>query len=116
MEPPVIPQEIIRAANQDHWTRHRAKRQDNRVALVCDGAVVGFYTPHRSARGELRIGPVWVLPAYRNRGLVSAVYASIPGPALAFIEDGNEASVSLHKKAGFVPLRPCKQGWFWRRA
>ena len=86
-----------------------------RVAILCDGTVVGFYTPHMARSGEGRIGPVYVQPAYRCRGLVRAVYGTLKGPMLACIEDGNVSSEELHRKAGFVRLRRYSHGWYWRR-
>lgn len=111
--------EILRAANRDHWCRGRVKVSDPtvvRVPIVCEGLVVGFYTPHVARTGERRIGPVYVDPSFRGRGLVTAVYASIAGPMLACIEDGNTASERLHLRAGFVRLKRYSHGWYWRRA
>ena len=110
-----IPLEILRAANRDHGTRGRVKRDAERVAIWCDGRIVGFYTPHRAASGEGRIGPVYVLPECRGRGLVTAVYRSIDGAMLACIEDGNEESQRLHERARFHRLRRYSHGWYWRR-
>ena len=113
---PEIPAALLRAANRDHGTRGRVRRGALRVAILCDGVAVGFYTPHRTADGRRgRIGPVYVLPQYRGRGLVIAVYASIPGPMLACIEDGNTASERLHERAGFVRARRYSHGWYWTR-
>jgi L-amino acid N-acyltransferase YncA len=106
---------MLREANRDFGTRGRVKRDAERVAIVCDGEVVGFYTPHRAASGEQRIGPVYVRPAWRGRGLVQAVYRSISGPMLACIEDANAESIALHERAGFVRVRRYSHGWYWRR-
>jgi hypothetical protein len=113
-----IPTAILLAANRDHGTRGRVRISDTkkRVAILCDEEVVGFYTPHMAACGRMRIGPVFVLPEFRRRGLVRAVYDSITGPMMACVEDGNEASRILHEASGFVRWRRYSHGWYYRRA
>jgi L-amino acid N-acyltransferase YncA len=113
--PPMIPSELLREANRDHGTRGRVRRNDRREAIVCEGQVVGFFTPHRAATGEQRIGPVYVRPAFRGRGLATSVYRDLAGPMIACVEDGNDASERLHKRAGFVRWRRYSNGWYWRR-
>ena len=110
-----IPDSLLREANSDHGTRGRVRRGAHRVPILCDGEVVGFYTPHTAASGERRIGPIYVRPAWRGRGLVTGIYASIPGPMLACIEEDNAASVRLHERAGFCRWRRYAHGWYWRR-
>ena len=111
-----IPREMLREANRDHGTRGRVRLSAVRVPVVCDGRVTGFYTPHTAACGSKRIGPVYIRPEYRGRGLALAVYASISGPMLACIEDSNEASIRLHERAGFVRWKRYSHGWYWRRS
>lgn len=117
VERTVIPEALLRAANKDRGTRGRVRRADaeRRVPILCDGLVVGFYTPHESASGYKRIGPVYVLPEYRGRGLVTAIYRSIDGPMLACIEAWNIDSERLHERAGFLPSRRYSHGWYWVR-
>lgn len=110
-----IPAEILAAANRDRGTRGRVKRDAERVAIWCDGRIVDFYTPHTAATGERRIGPVYVLPEFRGRGLVAEVYRNTRGPMLACVEDGNIQSERLHERAGFRRLRRYSHGWYWRR-
>lgn len=114
----LVPQELLLEANRDHGTRGRVRPRDASIArrpIVCDGQVVGFYTPHRAATGELRIGPCYITPAYRRRGLMLAVYAGLQGPLLACVEESNVAAVRLHERAGLVRLRRYQNGWYWRR-
>jgi len=106
---------MLREANRDYGTRGRVRRDAERVAIVCDDEVVGFYSPHRAASGHQRIGPVYVRPAWRRRGLVMAVYLSIKGPMMACLEDTNAESITLHERAGFVRLRRYSHGWYWHR-
>lgn len=112
-----IPRQLLVQANKEYWTRGvvHPNKSKPRIAITCEGAVVGFYTPHRAATGEMRIGPVWVMPEYRRRGLVSAVYASIEGPALAWVENGNEACERMLMSCGFARHRKYNAGWIWRR-
>jgi hypothetical protein len=114
----MIPVELLLEANRDHGTRGRVRPRDSsihRMPIECDGEIVGFWTPHTSACGRQRIGPVYVRPSHRQRGLVLAVYRSITGPMLACIEDGNVASERLHESAGFTRWRRYHAGWYWRR-
>lgn len=112
-----IPEEIVRAAMAEPGLRGRvflcSKRRE---ALVCDGQVVGFISPHETAMGW-RHGPIFVLPAYRGRGLVEAYYAAHPERlCVAFIPDANKASRKIHERAGFVEWRRGPKGSYMRRA
>ena len=113
-----IPRVLLLEANREHWTRGMVRPNDQGIArapIVCDREVVSFYTPRIAATGEMRIGPVYVRPPWRRRGLVLAVYAAIQGPMLACIEAGNTASQCLHEKAGLHRSRRYANGWWWRR-
>lgn len=113
-----IPRDLLLEANREYFTRGRVrpnKADVVRVPIVCDGEVAGFYTPHRAANGRMRIGPIYVRPAYRGRGLALEVYRSIPGPMMACVEDGNMAAERLHERAGFVRWRRYSNGWYWIR-
>lgn len=113
----MIPDELLRAANKDRGTRGRVRRADaeRRVPIYCDGRIVGFYTPHVAANGYKRIGPVYVMPEFRGRGLVTAIYRSISGPMMACIESWNVESERLHERAGFRRWRRYSHGWYWVR-
>jgi len=111
----VIPAEIIRAANRERETRGNAKRDAAREPLECDGQVVGFVTPHETPWGW-RLGPIFVLPAYRRRGLVVAAYEARRHLAMvAFVADTNKASAALHARVGFQRWKRGNGGWFMRR-
>lgn len=86
-----------------------------REPILCDGEVVGFTTPHLSACGRGRLGPMYVRPEYRGRGLMAEVYRQKSGPMMAVIEDGNIASERLHRAAGFTRWRRYHSGWYWKR-
>lgn len=111
-----IPEDLLRAANRDPGTRGRVRRDADRVPIVCDGRVAGFYTPHRDRSGAIRLGPVYILPEFRGRGLVSDVYRTAPGPVVACVEAWNVASERMLERAGFVRWRRYAHGWYWRRA
>lgn len=111
----MIPVEIIRLANATWETRGHARPRDHREPLMLDGRVVGFVTPREEAWGW-RHGPIFVLPAYRRRGLVLAYYASHPERrCVAFVADDNQASRALHTRAGFTNWRRGNGGWFMVR-
>lgn len=106
---------MLRDANRDHGTRGMVRRSAVRMAIVCDGETVGFFTPHRAKNGRLRIGPVYIVPSHRGRGLVVAVYATIAGPMMACVADDNPSSQRMHERAGFVRSRRYSHGWWWTR-
>lgn len=112
-----IPEEIVRAARaaygkDAHLVRLRCPRRE---ALVCDGQVVGFVTPHREKVGW-RHGPMFIRPEYRGRGLLEAYYRAHPErECVAFVEDGNVASLKAHTRAGFTFWRRHAHGVFLRR-
>ncbi len=111
-----VPEEIVRAAMAEHGLRGRViMSSKRREPLVCDGAVVGFVTPHETASGW-RHGPIYILPDYRGRGVLQAYYASHPErTCVAFIATGNWASMKAHKEAGFAIWKRSKRGCFMRR-
>lgn len=110
-----IPVEIVRACNAEWYTRKRAKPKAHREALVCDGKVVGFLSPHETKWGW-RMGPIFVLPEYRRRGLVRAAYEARRHLLLvAFVADDNPGSRALHEGVGFVRWKRGPGGWFYRR-
>lgn len=111
-----VPEEIVRAAMKEPTLRGRViLRSTRRHPLICDGKVVGFVTPHETKSGW-RIGPIYVAPGYRRRGLVAAYYQAQPGKAfVAFIADGNAASLSAHRAAGFVAWKKARHGQWLRR-
>jgi RimJ/RimL family protein N-acetyltransferase len=114
--PTVVPEELVRAAMAEPALRGRVFLcSTRREALMCDGQVVGFVTPHETAQGW-RHGPIFVLPGFRGRGLVEAYYAAHPErPCVAFIPDANKASRRMHERAGFVDWKRGPKGWYMRR-
>lgn len=110
-----VPQELVREARGCHWLRTRVRYSDpRREPIICDGQVVGFYTPHHMG-GVLRLGPMYITPAFRGRGLMATVYASITETVVALVEDGNAESERLHLRCGFVRWRRRRTGWWYRR-
>lgn len=111
-----IPLAIVRAAMKDPSLRGRvfliSKRRE---PLRVDGEIVGFMSPHQVG-DHWRHGPIFVLRAFRSRGLVQAYYATHPERVcVAFVADGNRASRRMHSAAGFVDWRRAKSGVFMRR-
>lgn len=111
-----IPLEIVRAAMKDPALAGRViLRSKRREPLVTDGRVVGFVTPHQVG-DHWRHGPIYVLPAYRRRGLVRAYYDAHPErTCVAFVPHGNASSRRMHLAAGFTEWRRAKDGVFMRR-
>lgn len=110
-----IPSILLKEANACHHIRGRVRRDAQRAPLVHDGEVVGFVT-ERSTMWGTRLGPIYVMPKHRRRGLLRAFYASRPHDLfVAFVADDNEASREAHKRCGFVNWRRGNGGWFMRR-
>lgn len=113
---PEIPAEVVEAARREPFIHLRKKDLHLRQPIVCDGVVVGFCHPHETPNGY-RLGPIFVLPSHRGRGLTRAAYAQHAAGKLciAYIHNGNEGSEKAHAAAGFVQWRRGKGGWTWRR-
>lgn len=115
----MIPLDMLKEANREHGTRGRVRPADpsvHRVAIWCDGQVAGFYCPHFAKNGRLRLGPLYIAPAYRRRGLALWVYDGYAGtPMLAAVEDGNLASMRLHNRARFTKSHRYSAGWYYVR-
>lgn len=111
-----IPALVITAAKNEPFIHLRGKDLPLRRPIVCDGAVVGFCHPHPTPRG-FRLGPIFVLPSYRGRGLTRAAYAEhAAGKAcVAYVHDGNVGSEKAHAAAGFERRARGKGGWTWVR-
>ena len=109
----MIPKAVLDAAKADPdcWPRDLRKL----APIHCDGEVVGFYHPSRSCAYGRRLGPLFVLPEYRRRGLMRAVYEAESGPLVAFVLDNNPASLALHLSCGFRHWRRGPKGSWLRR-
>lgn len=108
-----IPERIIKEARRPEYKLLHVSR-DGLIPILCDGEVAGFHRMRECAYGR-RIGPLFIHPDYRRRGLALAVYASIDGPLVACIRHDNEPSRCLHERAGFKPWRRFRYGLWWRR-
>lgn len=113
----MIPRGVIDAARAERFSASPIRIQDPRRApLELDGVVVGFVTPHQAADGRWRLGPFYVLPESRGRGLVAAVYEAMRDrDMMACVLDTNEASRRVHERAGFVRWKRFVRGWYLRR-
>lgn len=100
------PDAVLRAARRDPWLRHsRAKMLHlTPTWIYLYGEVVGVLYPRRVG-AWVRLGPVFVLPDWRGRGLAEMACAgaldALPGPAAAHIEIGNIGSEALFRRLGF---------------
>jgi GNAT superfamily N-acetyltransferase len=79
-----------------------------------DGVAVGLVTPHTQGRW-LRIGPIWVAPEHRGRGVgVRMIVHAVEGRAcMAWIHRDNHASQAAYTRAGFRRIRPSGCGALW---
>jgi len=111
-----IPDDVVAAARKEPHIHLRGKDAHLRRPIVCEGRVVGFCHPHDTPHGY-RLGPIFVLPAYRGRGLTRAAYEEHAKGlhCVAYIHHGNVGSEKAHVAAGFVKLRASKGGWTWVR-
>jgi GNAT superfamily N-acetyltransferase len=111
-----IPPEVIAAAKGAPFIHLRAKDLPFRQPILCDGAVVGFCHPHETPRG-FRLGPIFVLPSHRGRGLTRWAYTTYAAGkrCVAYIHDNNLRSENAHAAAGFVRGRRGKGGFTWTR-
>lgn len=112
---PVIPEEIVRAAMAEPGLRGRVFLcSTRRKPLLVDGEVVGFVTPHETKSGW-RAGPIFVMPAFRGRGLVEAFYAANRDRTwVAFVADQNASSLAMHQRAGFRDWKKARGGRWMR--
>lgn len=70
-----------------------------------EGLIVGFLTPRLAKSGFWRFGPLFLHPDWRGKGIMAQAIRQHLGNvsrAMAWIEDGNEASRALHTRLGFV--------------
>lgn len=111
-----IPMALVRAARAEPTLRGRVHLcSTRREPLLWEGQVVGFVTPHQMG-DTWRHGPIYVDPAFRNRGALQLYYANHPErTCVAFVADNNTSSRNAHAGAGFVNWRRGKGGWFMRR-
>jgi GNAT superfamily N-acetyltransferase len=111
-----IPAEVIAAARKESFIHLRGKDRHLRRPILCDGRVVGFCHPHDTPNGY-RLGPIFVLPTFRGRGLTRAAYKrhAAGRRCVAYIHDGNVGSAKAHAAAGFVRWRQGRGGWTWVR-
>ncbi len=111
-----IPDDVLAAARAEKFITLRKKDLPLRRPILCDGRVVGFCHPHETP-GGFRLGPIFVLPAFRGRGLTRAAYAEHAAGkhCIAYIHTGNIGSEKAHEAAGFRRLRYSKGGCTWVR-
>jgi RimJ/RimL family protein N-acetyltransferase len=106
--------EMVAAASAEGW--HIRPPTLKRCPIWADGELVGFFCPHPAGRGRKRVGPIYVLPQYRGRGLAQQAYAWADGvPLVAYVHSNNVASERFHERAGFRRWYQTNGGWYWKR-
>lgn len=111
-----IPPDMIAFARKEPFIHLRKKDDHLRRAILSGGEVAGFCHPHMTPNG-FRLGPIFVAPEYRGRGLTRAAYEQYARGrrCIAYIHDGNVGSEKAHIAAGFVKWRRGRGGWTWVR-
>lgn len=108
--------EVISAARKEEFIHLRKKDEHLRTPIRADGRIVGLCHPHQTPNG-FRLGPIFVLPEFRGRGLTAAAYAEHAAGkrCVAYVHHGNVGSEKAHIAAGFRRLRQGRGGWTWVR-
>lgn len=93
-----VPDAVLHAANITPEMKGRVKPEAARTAMMVDGVVAGFCTPHETKMG-LRLGPLYVAPDYRRMGLAALAWDRFRDRVcVAFVNNANTASAALHAK------------------
>jgi superfamily II DNA or RNA helicase/RimJ/RimL family protein N-acetyltransferase len=100
-----VPDEVLQAAQDDPAIKGTVLKAGGayRAPIYADDDIVGFFTPRQE--GEVwRLGPVFVMPSSRGKGLASsAVREFMDGrKGRAEIDGDNGASQRLFEASGFV--------------
>lgn len=118
---------LISDANSCPELRGRCSRLSfgsDRIPIMYDGVEVGFVTLTEYEGNKIKVGPVYVSPAYRRKGLVRktlststlASFGYSPSATLfCWIADNNDASRNAFTKAGFLQVRNGQKGKWWER-
>ncbi len=79
-----------------------------RLPIFCENnQLVGFATPRQESDGVWRMGAIYIIPEFRNRGIAGkTIFSFMTGKkGRAFIEDENISSQKAYQKAGFRSIR-----------
>jgi RimJ/RimL family protein N-acetyltransferase len=108
--------DLVNAAASEGW-RVRPPELEKHPILSDRGDVVGFFCPHSAGRGRWRVGPIYVHPSHRGRGLAAQAYSWADGvPLVAYTHVDNKASARVHEKLGFVRWYTTRSGGqYWKR-
>ena len=74
-------QRLVEPHTAQTWTQLAADESfaatPTRLAVTPEGAVVGFVLAFRAGHGGIELGPIGTVPRWRNRGVSSALLASV---------------------------------------
>lgn len=78
-----------------------------RLPIFENSQLVGFATPRQESDGVWRMGAIYIIPEFRNRGIAGkTIFSFMTGKkGRAFIEDENLSSQKAYQKAGFSSTR-----------
>lgn len=104
----------------EHFLRDGHGRRLLRVGrpLMWEGEVVGAWHPRLAGAGWFRVGPIWIHPDHRGRGIASRAIAEVTAGrrSRAWIEEDNEGSKRAFAAAGFVRrYRSHPNTWVWEK-
>lgn len=110
--PEDIPNALLREAQACEPIRGRVRRGVDRYAIRSQaGAIVGFVCPHPRADGWWRLGPIFVSPSARGRGLATEAVRRFRFLGLRhYVPDTAPESLRMHRAAGFTVEREMKRG------
>lgn len=86
------------------WTRRKIeKRIDEYTRVLCDGETAGFFR-FVSDGDRMELDDLYVLPAFRNRGVGTAVLRRCLAqgkPVYFYVFTGNTRAIALYEREGF---------------
>lgn len=88
------------------WVRGKLEKAIGEYTVIrADGEKAGYYHFFRNDEGWLEIDDLYVFPAFRNRGIGTAVIrkccTSVREPVMLYVFIKNEGAVSLYERLGF---------------
>jgi ribosomal protein S18 acetylase RimI-like enzyme len=109
-------EEVLR--NPDEYSRKICRlglkkiiEKDRALIAEIDGAIVGKINTNALAYNRYQLGGVYVLPAFRGRGIASCMTAAFTRILLAegkgvslFVKKNNKSAESVYRRCGFVKI------------